>query len=53
MEESSVDIDNNHVFCIMCGPMGELDELSEGDFKIILCRQCSYQEAHGMDHIED
>ena len=38
-------------FCTLCGPLEDAPE--DADWEFVICRQCSYQEAHGMDHIED
>jgi len=41
-------------FCTLCGPIESLEDVPEdANWEIVICRQCSYQEAHGMDHIED
>ena len=40
--------------CTLCGPLGDAEDAPEdAHWDFVVCRQCSYQEAHGMDHIED
>ena len=40
--------------CTLCGPLEDAENAPEdAHWEFVVCRQCSYQEAHGMDHIED
>ena len=41
-------------FCTLCGPLEDAEDAPEdAHWESVVCRQCSYQEAHGMDHIKD
>ena len=38
-------------FCVLCGP--EQDAPPDNDqWTMVMCRKCSYQESHGVDHLE-